>query len=281
MECVRPILVKGNFVPCGKCPNCLANQRQEWIFRLRSEFLGCKFGLFVTMTYDDEHYPPSGTSKRDVQLFLKRIRKALGSRSLRYYIVSEYGDHTYRGHYHGLFFFYDTEERKIVLNDSLFHTISDCWNNGFLKFGEIEEGSIVYCTKYCLKQSPTPSQYLKPFRLVSRSPGLGEWYINKYKDFHHDKLNLMRVTLPGVSSRMPRFFKTKIIKQFETFEVLKLVEDSYNQGLERNNKQYLAFLRLKGLEDSEDNWSKFVEHDRERKVRHAELVKKHTKKQLF
>lgn len=103
MQCRKPILVKGGYVPCGKCPNCLANQRQEWVFRLRSEYLNSKFALFVTLTYDPEHYPATGTCKRDVQLFLKRLRKACGNKSFRYYIVSEYGDNTCRGHYHGIF----------------------------------------------------------------------------------------------------------------------------------------------------------------------------------
>ena len=224
MQCVRPILVRGNFVPCGKCPNCLANQRQEWIFRLRSEYMACKFGLFVTLTYNDENYPATGTSKEDVQKFLKRLRKALGMRSFRYFIVSEYGDHTQRGHYHGLFFF--QEACSLGIGEELYNVFVKAWNKGFLKFGNIEEGSIVYCTKYCLKQSPTPFYYskskekylecTKPFRLMSRMPGIGEYYIQKFGQYHAEQKKLAIANLFGVTSRMPRHFRVKFLTDFES-----------------------------------------------------------------
>lgn len=280
MQCVRPILTKkAGYVPCGKCPNCLANLRQEWIFRLRSEFLSSKFGLFVTMTYDDEHYPKTGTCKRDVQLFLKRLRKALGNRSFRYYIVSEYGDHTYRGHYHGLFFFQNNFSGSI--NDTLYDQFVNCWGNGFMKFGEIEEGSIVYCTKYCLKESPTPPQYLKPFRLVSRCPGIGDYYVQKYADYHHDTLNMKFVSLPGSSAPMPRFFKSKIYQKFETYEVIKLEAQKETNIVDKHFKKYRSFLRLKGLEDTDESRLLFEKHLEGVRSRHAELVRKHTKKQTL
>lgn len=50
--------------------------------------------------------------KRDVQLFLKRLRKLLNrytNEKIRYYAVSEYGPVHYRPHYH-ILFFYETEE---------------------------------------------------------------------------------------------------------------------------------------------------------------------------
>lgn len=52
------------------------------------------------------------TNKRDVQLFLKRFRKALSrytDEKIRYYVCAEYGPKTFRAHYHFLLF-YDTPE---------------------------------------------------------------------------------------------------------------------------------------------------------------------------
>lgn len=54
-------------------------------------------------------------SKRDVQLFLKRVRKSLSKYSdekIRYYAVSEYGPKTFRAHYHVLFFYDKPETNK-------------------------------------------------------------------------------------------------------------------------------------------------------------------------
>jgi len=53
--------------------------------------------------------------KRDVQLFVKRLRKdqdARGLAKIRYYLVGEYGDQTKRPHYHAAIFGEDfTDDR--------------------------------------------------------------------------------------------------------------------------------------------------------------------------
>lgn len=77
MQCYRMITLKtGLVVPCGKCPACLANQRQEWVFRLKQEYLASNFAIFVTLTYNDENVPLDfSVNKKDVQDFHKRLRK--------------------------------------------------------------------------------------------------------------------------------------------------------------------------------------------------------------
>lgn len=63
-------------VPCGKCPSCLANQRQEWVFRLKQEYEASVFAIFVTLTYSDENLPKDlSVNKKDIQDFHKRLRK--------------------------------------------------------------------------------------------------------------------------------------------------------------------------------------------------------------
>lgn len=45
---------------------------------------------FVTLTYDEEHLPPDGSlRKRDLQLYLKRLRRRL---PFRFFAAGEYGE---------------------------------------------------------------------------------------------------------------------------------------------------------------------------------------------
>ena len=88
-------------VPCGKCIACLHNKRSDWQFRLRQEHKASKSSMFVTLTYRRKFLPEGGSlSKRDLQLFLKRLRKKDESVKIRYYAVGEYGSQRKRAHYH-------------------------------------------------------------------------------------------------------------------------------------------------------------------------------------
>lgn len=284
---MRPITLKtGDIVPCGKCPQCLANQRQEWVFRLQQEYEKCSFGLFVTLTYDDEHLPLCGVEKRDVQLFLKRLRKRFQAQELRYYIVSEYGDHTHRPHYHGLFFFSNKHEKREVYD--LFEL---SWQNGFCSFGDIEDGSIVYCTKYCLKGCVVPSGQNPVFRLVSKMHGgLGANYLDDMSDYHTaGEPQVDFAAANGKRCRMPRYYKEKLLEQKfgsknnplfmrykwrRRFETSERLDQEYAQ-------EFSKFVRGKHFPTLFDAQVAFVEWRQGKQMRESELIKKHTKKQVM
>lgn len=93
VEKTRTILLKGGGasfksdripVPCGKCPNCLTRRANGWAFRIMHQERVSVSSLWVTLTYDPHsvRITPNGYMtlvKRDVQLFIKRIRKAIHS----------------------------------------------------------------------------------------------------------------------------------------------------------------------------------------------------------
>ena len=87
-------------IPCGKCEACVQNKALEWTARLMKEAEEWKYTYFVTLTYDDNHV--KDLNKRDLQLFLKRFRKKTGF-EMKYYITGEYGEMTFRPHYHAIF----------------------------------------------------------------------------------------------------------------------------------------------------------------------------------
>lgn len=285
MECTHKITLKsGLVVPCGKCPSCLANSRSEWIFRLSEEAKHSEFSVFVTLTYDEDHLPPGGNvCKKDVQDFHKRLRKHFPSGDLRYYLVSEYGDHTFRPHYHGLYFFHHKYEYEYIYN--IFLT---SWQNGFIKFGEVEAGSIVYCTKYCLKHKILPDKFCTPnFRLISKMSigGIGVQYLDTMKDYHLETENFISVYAEGKRSRMPRYFRDRInpYKGASKYNPLHyLIEQDYEQERRESLvKRFQRFLSVRKFSDFKSAQQAFAKYENQVAQNREDLLMKHVKKQKF
>lgn len=171
----------------------------------------CKQSLsahFVTLTYDTAHVPITknrfmGLSKRDLQLFFKRLRKRQPGVRLKYYAAGEYGGKTNRPHYH-----------VILFNASLAH-ISPAWEMGEVHYGEVTPASVGYTLKYISKQSRIPmhrnDDRQPEFALMSK--GLGESYIT-YEMMHwHLRAPADRMycnLTDGKKIAMPRYYKQKI-----------------------------------------------------------------------
>lgn len=115
MLCLKPFKMKTKngmifSVPCGRCMPCRLNRTAEWCLRLMYEFQQWDYASFVTLTYDDEHLPiaengRSTLKKRDLQLFMKRLRRYSGLK-LKFFACGEYGseEKTHRPHYHLIIF---------------------------------------------------------------------------------------------------------------------------------------------------------------------------------
>lgn len=164
-------------VPCGHCTACRIQRTSEWSIRLLHELAFYDSSVFLTLTYDDDHIPVSPTGyptlvKRDAQLFLKRLRKALPDRKIKYFLCGEYGDTTFRPHYHAIMFDVDTKDQEII---------DKCWTQGFTMLGTVTKDSCKYVTGYVQKKlygdgaKEYESRGIQPvFKLSSQ--GLGKRY---------------------------------------------------------------------------------------------------------
>jgi len=95
----------GLLVPCGKCMHCRVAKRREWSLRMLHELDEHEDSIFITLTYDEDNVPENmSLRKADLQKFFKRLRKALGDRTIKYFACGEYGDKTERLHYHSIIF---------------------------------------------------------------------------------------------------------------------------------------------------------------------------------
>ena len=105
-------------IPCGRCVGCRLERSRQWANRCMLELQYHESSYFVTLTYDDEHVPVTYYSEnvdgearsgltlraRDLQLFMKRLRKEHSYERLRFFACGEYGSNSYRPHYHAIIF---------------------------------------------------------------------------------------------------------------------------------------------------------------------------------
>lgn len=127
---------------CGQCLHCRINKAREWQCRILLESFSYLDNCFVTLTYNLENYPVDGLiSKRELQLFLKRLRKKL-DKKIRYFGVGEYGKKSKRPHYHVILFNVGVDKKDVI---------EKAWNKGFILVGDVNKNSARYMTGYVLK----------------------------------------------------------------------------------------------------------------------------------
>lgn len=192
-------------VPCGKCLACLEKVRGEWIFRLEIEHRHSSGALFITLTYDEKHLRSDcNVNKRDVQLWLKRLRKAHGP-GIRYFAVGEYGSKFGRPHYHVLLF--------NCTNDGM---VRNAWKDvegkpiGLVHVGRVTRASIAYCTKYIIQKDDDVGEREKPFRLMSRAYGIGGRYLSDEMVAWHRRGLFNYAMVNDTKVALPRFYRDKI-----------------------------------------------------------------------
>lgn len=115
MKCTDPYVEGGNAYGCGRCRLCRVSKRSIWTTRIELEAMNHKQNAFITLTYSDEKMPWTSAdglgaptlSPVDTQLFLKRLNKSAKAKfgwKQRFFLVGEYGDKTWRPHYHAALF---------------------------------------------------------------------------------------------------------------------------------------------------------------------------------
>lgn len=139
---------------------------------------------FVTLTYDDKNLQrlmtlrPSALSgfpsldPKAHRYWLDRLRKEIGYRQMRYYVVGEYGDETQRPHYHACLFGFATCERGRTKRRPGFsrplwreccdrcRLVGTTWGKGDVDLGILETHSAQYVAGYTTKKLNASSEKL-------------------------------------------------------------------------------------------------------------------------
>jgi len=214
MECQTPKYLhkQDMVVPCGNCAFCGATKRSDWALRLHYEGKRHLVKKFVTLTYADAHlHWKNGVSqldKRDVQLWLKRVRRT--GAKVRYYAVGEYGSQTYRPHYHILLF-----------GDVSDDVIRNAWPLGLVHIGSVTDASVMYCLGYIVngKGWKMRTKRVAPFSLMSRRPGLGSGYLTPAMIEWHRSGRYNYAILDGSKRHLPRYYKCKIFSKIDLVRI--------------------------------------------------------------
>lgn len=217
-------------LPCGKCPECMKEYYTSWASRGSRELQRWDSTVFVTLTYADEHLPPNNSlEKKDVQLFIKRVKKFFNStreNPIRQIYCGEYGERTRRPHYHAILFNCDFTDRKPHRISDQGHqvftsdTLTRLWSYGHCEFGYAQPGSIAYLFKYILKKKSRKEkeqplmierdgityEVAHEFIEASRNPGIGAHMRDS------DSIKKGYLTVNGVKKKLSKYYDEHLKK---------------------------------------------------------------------
>lgn len=187
MNCKKPISIGVWRVGCGQCLPCRINRRRLWSHRLVIEGEQHLEKCFVTLTYDNEHLPSGGTLvPLDFKNFLKRLRRRMEPKKLRFFGVGEYGEESQRPHYHTILFGLAPCPVRSAHGSALrapcgcqsCTVVRSSWGNGRIDVAPFEEGVAQYVAKYVTKKmtskdDPRLNGRHPEFARMSLKPGIG------------------------------------------------------------------------------------------------------------
>lgn len=271
MECLEPRWItigiswsnpveREQLVPCGKCAYCLVNKRQSWVFRIMQELKSQDYrGWFLTLTYAPKYVPRRDNGMlslrfRDVQLFLKRIRKK--KYYVKYVCVGEYGSETQRPHYH-----------LLLWTDAPSDFLSKQWYLGLIHFGTLNVQSAMYAMKYIIQPKVNYAGREKPRAQFSKGMGLSFLSTAMYYYLTQDEDNpIYFVYVDGQKQAIPKYYKDKIFTRHQK----RVVGYNFRMEKEKEKKEEISRLRSLGIADPES----YLHRLREDK---AELIFKKSK----
>lgn len=224
----RNDIVRELSLPCGQCIECRLNRSRKWAMRCMHEASVHEANCFVTLTYRDDCVPHRGQLVyADYQKFMRRVRKQLGPVS--FYMCGEYGEKTWRPHFHACLFGLDFPDKLYYKSnangDKLYSSdiLNRLWPYGYAIVGDVTFQSAAYVARYCVQKvtgQAAESHYARvdaegvyqlvpEFNRMSLKPGIGKRFLELWKTdiYPHDY-----VIVNGVKCPPPRYYD-KILKR--------------------------------------------------------------------
>lgn len=257
--CKNPFMAGSVPCPCNKCIPCLINRKRLWKHRILLESYLHQDNSFVTLTYDEKtlYYKNDKTGQqcleptlrpRDLKNFLKSIRKSFAPNRLRFYGVGEYGDRSWRPHYHLALFGYPSCLRGGTRHDRHANGQSCCppcddllkaWGKGGIDNACLEPESAGYIAGYVTKKLSNADDdkarkllngRYPEFSRMSNRPGIAAGVVDKLADALSSDFGDLMLTEHGDvptslfhgdrSFPLGRYLRNKLRKKLNLEEVM-------------------------------------------------------------
>jgi hypothetical protein len=238
-----------------------------------------KENCFITLTYNDEHLPENWSiDKKEMQKFIKRLRKKYPDKDIRYLYCGEYGEENKRPHYHvclfGIDFYHD---RKVIGRNKLGHrlyqsdTLDRLWskpikdgdrpsNIGHAVIGDVTFQSAAYVARYITKKitgddadehygtkidlsTGEITKIREPeFAEASRKPALGKrWFEKNYKEIYPNDF----VVANKIPQKPPTYYDNLLEKiDPKLYDAVKAKRIKGMRDAQRKNPEEYELTRL-------------------------------------
>lgn len=261
-------------VKCGQCIGCRLDYAKSWAIRSVHEAQLHEDNCFITLTYNDKNLPSDGSLiKWHYQDFLKRLRKHLHPKKIRYTLCGEYGEKYDRPHYHAIIFNHDFTDKELYKEKDgtklyLSPTLDKIWGKGMTTVGDVTLDSASYVARYILKKQNSNtdinisdetynqailadgkyysktcletglmSHPIQPeFFTMSRRPGIAyQWYKKFKKEIYPDDF----IVIKGVKMKPPKYYDS-------------LYEEDNLTGTQKIKKRRKTLTLKKHLDNTHD-----------------------------
>ena len=269
-------------VPCGSCIGCRLERSRQWALRCVHEASQHEDNAFITLTYSDKNLPKNASlDVKHFQDFMKRFRKSIAPRKIRFFHCGEYGScdpenpthlQNYgisklgRPHYHAIIFGYDFADKQLISerqNIKLYtsNELFKAWPLGYNTVGTVTFESAAYVARYITKKitgDAATDHYrriypnsglsvdVKPeYTTMSRRPGIGKsWYDRFSGDLYPKDF----ITLRGKKLKPPKFYdrilEDKEIQKYEKVKI-KRIHDAYDRKNDNTGLRLLEKEQVK------------------------------------
>lgn len=279
---------KATIIPCGKCIGCRLEYSREWANRAYLESKLYKQNWFVTLTYDEEHlkireedqdkngitYWNDGSwngtlDGKDLQKFMHDFRQIMKRQynqdGIRFLACGEYGDKGERPHYHIILLNCnlpaETFYKPRIINNEYYYQnqiIEKAWKKGISNISEASWNNIAYTARYITKKingATSDELYAskgqdKEFLRVSRKPGIGKPYYDKYKDTIYKYDNITIKNKEGViNCKPPKYFDSLYEKEEpKKFKRIERKRQKQKNMLDKISDQQTSLSRYEQLQ---------------------------------